>query len=129
VPNRDERPHHIYAADWPCHVAVVRTSSGFPSAALPRQIVDFLAKLSTTSLANLHVQHGEQIFLLAFPSLIALDELRIAMRACRYTCESQSIPLPHCLLLKYIDDVMLTSCLSNNYSLYLNSRMHHHPAT
>jgi hypothetical protein len=41
----------------------------------------------------------------------------------------QSIPLPHCLLVKYIDDVMFISCLGNNYSLYLNSRMHHQPAT
>jgi hypothetical protein len=32
-----------------------------------------------------------------------------------------TIPLPHCLLLKHIGDVMLTSCLSNNNSLYLST--------
>jgi hypothetical protein len=44
-----------------CHVAAVHTSSNFPSAALPRKIVDFFAKLSTTSHANQQVHHAEQI--------------------------------------------------------------------
>jgi hypothetical protein len=48
--------------------------SSFPSVVLPIQIVDFPAKLSTTSLyVHVHVLHGEQYsyFFLVFPPLFA----------------------------------------------------------
>jgi hypothetical protein len=74
VPDRDERLHRIYAADWQrlAYMMLLLLSaltSSFPSAVLPTQIVDYLAKLSTTSPAHQHVQHGEQYlnYYLVFP--------------------------------------------------------------
>jgi hypothetical protein len=36
----------------------------------------------------------------------------------RIQARPSSIPLSYCLFLKYLGDVMLTSCLSTNNSLY-----------
>jgi hypothetical protein len=54
--------------------------------------------------------------------------------ACMYVYDTSKAIInsfAYCLLLKYLSDVMFTSCLSNNDSLYLNfhARMHHHYAT
>jgi hypothetical protein len=99
-----------------CHVAVVRTSSGFPSAVLPRLIVDFLAKLSIISHAKLHVQHGEQIFLLAFPSLIAPGRVTYS-----HACMSLRmwVTLHSFARLFYCLSGLMTSCLHRAWAMMI----------
>jgi hypothetical protein len=80
--------------------------SSFPSVVLPIQIVDFPAKLSTTSLyVHVHVLHGEQYsYFFSFSSFVC--------RWISYVCKPCTINffaiLFYCLI-KHFNDAMLTS--------------------